>query len=61
MDCRPTGQLLVLRPLGVDAGTAIVNNTSSGVSIAEHGLFVAAGGAGYASSPGYVVAYRAGS
>ncbi|MGN6867779.1 MAG: outer membrane protein assembly factor BamB family protein [Solirubrobacteraceae bacterium] len=54
-----TGQVLVKRPLSVDAGAPIVNNTSSGVAIAEHGLFVAAGGAGYASSTGYVVAYRA--
>lgn len=56
-----TGQVLVRRPLSVDAGAPIVNNTSSGVAIAEHGLFVAAGGGGYASSTGYVVAYRAGS
>jgi outer membrane protein assembly factor BamB len=54
-----TGQLLVKRPLSVDAGAPILNNTSSGVAIAEHSLFVAAGGAGYASSTGYVVAYRA--
>jgi polyvinyl alcohol dehydrogenase (cytochrome) len=54
-----TGQVLVKRPLSVDAGAPIVNNTSSGVAIAEHALFVAAGGAGYASSTGYVVAYRA--
>jgi polyvinyl alcohol dehydrogenase (cytochrome) len=53
-----TGQVLVKRPLSVDAGAPIVNNTSSGVAIAEHALFVAAGGAGYASSTGYVVAYR---
>ncbi len=54
-----TGQVLVRRPLSVDAGAPIVNNTSSGVAIAEHELFVAAGGAGYASTTGYVVAYRA--
>ena len=54
-----TGQVLVKRPLSVDAGTPIVNNTSSGVAVAEHELFVAAGGAGYASSTGYVIAYRA--
>ena len=53
-----TGQVLVKRPLSVDAGAPIVNNTSSGVAVAEHELFVAAGGAGYASSTGYVVAYR---
>ncbi len=56
-----SGQVLVKRPLSVDAGAPIVNNTSSGVAIAEHQLFVAAGGAGYASSTGYVIAYRAGS
>jgi outer membrane protein assembly factor BamB len=54
-----TGQVLAKRPLSVDAGAPIVNNTSSGVAIAEHSLFVAAGGAGYASTTGYVVAYRA--
>jgi outer membrane protein assembly factor BamB len=54
-----TGHLLVRRPLSIDAGAPIVNNTSSGVAIAEHKLFVAAGGAGYASSTGYVIAYRA--
>jgi polyvinyl alcohol dehydrogenase (cytochrome) len=53
-----TGQVLVKRPLSVDAGAPIVNNTSSGVAIAEHSLFVAAGGAGYSSTAGYVVAYR---
>ncbi|HJS94281.1 MAG TPA: PQQ-binding-like beta-propeller repeat protein, partial [Solirubrobacteraceae bacterium] len=31
-----TGQVLVKRPLSVDAGAPIVNNTSSGVAIAEH-------------------------
>lgn len=54
-----TGQPLVRRPLSVDAGAPVVNNTSSGIAIAEHKLFVAAGGAGYASTTGYVVAYRA--
>ncbi len=53
-----TGKVLVKRPLSVDAGAPIVNNTSSGVAIAEHSLFVAAGGAGYSSTTGYVVAYR---
>jgi outer membrane protein assembly factor BamB len=56
-----SGQLLVKRPLSADAGAPIVNNTSSGVAIAEHALFVAAGGGGFASTTGYVVAYRAGS
>ena len=54
-----TGRVLLRRPLSVDAGAPIVNNTSSGVAIAEHKLFVAAGGAGDASTTGYVVAYRA--
>jgi hypothetical protein len=54
-----TGQVLVRRPLSLDAGAPIVNNTSSGISIAEHKVFVAAGGAGYASTTGYVIAYRA--
>jgi hypothetical protein len=30
------------------------------VSIAEHAVFAAAGGAGYVSTTGYVIAYRAG-
>jgi hypothetical protein len=38
----------------------MVNSTSSGVAIAEHKLFVAAGGGGYASTTGYVIAYRPG-
>jgi hypothetical protein len=50
---------LVRRPLSLDAGAPIVNSTSSGIAIAEHELFVAAGGAGYASRTGYVIAYRA--
>jgi hypothetical protein len=54
-----TGQALVRRPLSLDAGAPIVNNTSSGIAIAEHKLFVAAGGAGYSSTTGYVIAYRA--
>jgi hypothetical protein len=37
-----------------------VNLTSSGVAIAERALFVAAGGASYASATGYVIAYGAG-
>jgi hypothetical protein len=55
-----SGQVLVHRPMAADAGAPIPNLTSSGVSIAEHKLFVAAGGGGYASTTGYVVAYRAG-
>jgi len=52
-----SGQPLVHRPLGVDAGAPVANATSSGVAIAEHQLFVAAGGASYVSAPGYVIAY----
>lgn len=55
-----SGQPLVRRPLSVDAAAPVVNLTSSGVAIAEHQLFLAAGGASYASAPGYVIAYRAG-
>ena len=53
-----SGVPLVRRPLSVDAGTAVTNLTSSGVAIAEHELFVAAGGASYVSAPGVVIAYR---
>jgi hypothetical protein len=38
----------------------VTNNTSAGVSIAEHQVFVAAGGLGHSSGTGYVIAYRAG-
>jgi len=53
-----SGQPLVRRPLSADAGAPVTNLTSSGVAIAEHQLFVAAGGARYASAPGYVIAYK---
>jgi hypothetical protein len=52
-----TGVPLVRRPLSVDAGAPVANLTSSGVAIAEHNLFVAAGGASYAATPGVVIAY----
>jgi hypothetical protein len=55
-----SGKPLVRRPLSVDAGAPVTNLTSAGVAIAEHQLFVAAGGASYASAAGYVIAYRAG-
>jgi outer membrane protein assembly factor BamB len=55
-----SGQLLARRPLSADAGAPVANDTSSGVSIAENKLFVAAGGAGYSSTTGYVIAYRGG-
>jgi polyvinyl alcohol dehydrogenase (cytochrome) len=52
-----SGQPLLRRPLSVDAGAPVSDLTSSGVAIAEHRLFVAAGGAAYASAPGYLIAY----
>jgi polyvinyl alcohol dehydrogenase (cytochrome) len=55
-----SGQPLVRRPLSVDAGATVVNETSSGIAIAEHQLFVAAGGLSYVAAPGYVIAYTAG-
>jgi polyvinyl alcohol dehydrogenase (cytochrome) len=54
-----TGQPLVHRPLSADAGAPVTNLTSAGVAIAEHQLFVAAGGLSYVSAPGYVIAYAA--
>jgi polyvinyl alcohol dehydrogenase (cytochrome) len=54
------GQPLVHRPLSADAGAPVANLTSAGVAIAEHQLFVAAGGLSYVSAPGYVIAYGAG-
>jgi hypothetical protein len=55
-----SGQPLVRRPLSVDAGAPVTNLTSSGVAIAEHQLFVAAGDLSYVSAPGYVIAYSTG-
>jgi polyvinyl alcohol dehydrogenase (cytochrome) len=55
-----TGQLLARRPLSADAGAPVTNDTSAGVAIAENKLFAAAGGAGYTTATGYVIAYRAG-
>jgi outer membrane protein assembly factor BamB len=54
------GQPLVHRPLAADTGAPVTNLTSAGVAIAEHELFVAAGGLSYETAPGYVVAYSAG-
>jgi hypothetical protein len=54
------GQPLVRRSLSVDAGAPVANLTSAGIAIAEHELFVAAGGLSYVSAPGYVIAYGAG-
>jgi hypothetical protein len=55
-----TGSPLLRRPLSVDAGALVANAGSPGVSIAEHAVFAAAGGAGYVSTTGFVIAYRAG-
>ena len=55
-----SGEPLVHRPLSADAGAPVTNLTSAGVAIAEHQLFVAAGGLSYASAPGYLIAYRPG-
>ena len=55
-----SGQPLAHRPLSADAGAPVTNDTSSGIAIAEHRLFVAAGGLGYSSAAGYVIAYGAG-
>jgi polyvinyl alcohol dehydrogenase (cytochrome) len=55
-----SGTPLVRRPLSADAGAPVANLTSSGVAIAEHELFVAAGGASYEPATGYVIAYSAG-
>jgi outer membrane protein assembly factor BamB len=54
------GQPLVHRPLSADVGAPVTNDTSAGISIAEHHLFVAAGGVSYVTAPGYVIAYGAG-
>ena len=55
-----SGQPLVHRPLALDAGAPVANDTSTGIAIAEHQLFVAAGGLSYVTAPGYVIAYGAG-
>jgi polyvinyl alcohol dehydrogenase (cytochrome) len=55
-----SGTPLVRRPLAADAGAPVVNLTSAGVAIAEHQLFVSAGGASYAPATGYVISYSAG-
>jgi hypothetical protein len=54
-----SGQPLAHRPLSGDVGAPVTNLTSTGVAIAEHRLFVAAGGASYSSATGYVIAYGA--
>ena len=52
-----SGLPLVRRPLSADAGAAVTNLTSAGVAVAEHKLFVAAGGVSYVPAAGYVIAY----
>ena len=47
------------RPLSADAGAPVANLTSAGVAVAEHELFLDAGGASYAPATGYVIAYKA--
>ena len=56
-----SGQTNWTAPVADGIHAPIVNDASSGIAIAEHKLFVAAGGAGYSSTTGYVVAYHAGS
>jgi polyvinyl alcohol dehydrogenase (cytochrome) len=55
-----TGSALLRRPMSQDAGAPMPNGQSSGVAIAEHKIFAAAGGYAYFSNgmPGYVIAYR---
>jgi hypothetical protein len=54
-----SGQPLLHRALSADAGAPVTNLTSTGVAIAEHELLVAAGGASYSSTTGYVIGYAA--
>jgi outer membrane protein assembly factor BamB len=53
-----TGVPLAHRPLAADTQSPVPNLTSSGVAIAEHEVVVAAGGAVYTPTTGYIVAYR---
>jgi outer membrane protein assembly factor BamB len=55
-----TGDPLVHQSIAADSQTASPNLTSAGVAIAEHMVFAAAGGGGYSTTTGYLVAYRAG-
>jgi hypothetical protein len=55
-----SGKQLVRRRRDSTAGAPVTNDTSAGIAIAEHQLFVTAGGLGYSSAPGHVIAYRAG-
>ena len=53
-----TGATLLHHQLAVDTGTPMAGLTSSGVAIADHAVFVAAGGSSGTGTAGYVVAYR---
>jgi polyvinyl alcohol dehydrogenase (cytochrome) len=53
-----SGKPLARRALTLDAGARVSNMTSSGVAIAQHTVFAAAGGLGTNTDTGYVLAYR---
>jgi glucose dehydrogenase len=53
-----SGQTLARRPLTADANAPVVNGSSSGVAIAQHTVFAAAGGTTAGGTTGYVIAYR---
>jgi polyvinyl alcohol dehydrogenase (cytochrome) len=53
-----SGAPLLHRPLTADTGAPVTNLTSAGVTVAEHELFLDAGGASYAPATGYVIAYK---
>ena len=58
-----SGKSLLRRSMSVDARGPVSGSTSSGVAIAEHSVFAAAGGSsagGGSATPGYVIAYRPG-
>jgi outer membrane protein assembly factor BamB len=53
-----TGHPELRRQLAEDTGTLMAGITSSGVAIADHTVFVTAGGSAGTGTAGYVVAYR---
>jgi polyvinyl alcohol dehydrogenase (cytochrome) len=53
-----TGQPVLRHPLAQDTGTQMTGLTSSGVAVADHTVFVTAGGSSGTGTAGYVVAYR---
>ena len=53
-----TGVPLLHHQLATDTGTTMSGLTSSGVAIADHTVFVTAGGSSGTGTAGYVVAYR---